>query len=109
MENTMSNKTKLAITFIGFTVWMIIVSAGVYRFKSPSALEQMTLVYECSSELLKKNNIDVTNNYRVYIEKFGSSASVVFEAPIVAPYEPGKSIVCNTGERNLVTSIKVIN
>lgn len=104
----MSYKVKIAATFFGLTVWMALVSAGVYRFNNPSALERMTLVYECTSELLKNNNIEVTGDYRVYIDKFGTSASVVFQAPIVAPYESGKSIICNTGERNLVTSVEIV-
>ena len=53
----MDNKIKVAGIFVGLTVWMSIISVGVYRFEHHTALEEMTMVYECSSELLTKKDI----------------------------------------------------
>ena len=101
----MNNKVKLAGMFIGITIWVAILSLGLYRFQHHTALEEMAIVYECSSELLNKKSIKMSDYPWFYIQKLGFSSIVTFEAPRSQPYVTGQSFTCVMGSDGLVKEI----
>jgi len=101
----MNYKLKVALGLVGLTVWVILVSVGVYRFNHHSGLEQRTLVYECSSELLQNKKVDVSGHSWVYIEKFGTTSLVTFEVPLTVPYVSGESFTCVMDSNGLVREV----
>ena len=101
----MDNKIKVAGIFVGLTVWMSIISVGVYRFEHHTALEEMTMVYECSSELLTKKDIIMSDYSWFYVEKFGFSSTVTFEKPRQQPYAPEASFTCILDRSGIVREI----
>ena len=101
----MNYKIKIVLGLVGLTIWMILVSMGVYRFNNHSVLEQRTLLYECSSELLKNKGIDVSGHSWFYIEKHGTTSLVTFEAPLTVPYISGESFTCVMSSNGLVQEV----
>jgi len=101
----MNNKVKVVGLFIGITIWVAILSVGLYRFQHHTALEEMTIVYECSSELLTKKSIKMSDYPWFYIQKLGFSSIVTFEAPRLQPYVTGQSFTCVMGSDGLVKEI----
>ena len=96
---------KATLGFVGLTLWVILVSMGVYRFNNHSALEERTLLYECSSELLKNKGVDVSNHSWIYIEKYGTTSVVTFETPLIVPYVSGESFTCVLDSRGIVQEV----
>ena len=96
---------KAAAGLMGLTLWVILVSTGVYRFNNHSALEERTLVYECSSDLLKNKGVDVSSHSWIYIEKHGTTSLVTFEAPLIVPYVSGESFTCVMDSRGIVQEV----
>jgi len=101
----MKFKIKVALAFVGLTIWVALVSAGVYRYSNHSALDQQMLVYECSSELVKNKGVDVSGHSWIFIAKYGSKSYVTLEAPLTVPYVSGKSFTCVMGSNGLVEEV----
>jgi len=101
----MNFKIKVGVAFVSLTIWVVLVSSGVYRFNHHSALEQQTLVYECSSELVKNKGVDVSSLSWIFIEKYGTSSYVTLETPLTVPYISGKSFTCVMDSRGLVQEV----
>ena len=101
----MNVNIKVALRFVGLTIWVVLVSLGVYRFNHHSALDQQMLVYECSSHLVKKEGVDVSNHSWIFIAKYGIRSYVTLEAPLTVPYISGKSFTCVMDSRGLVQDV----
>ena len=101
----MNSKIKVVVAFVGLTIWVVLVSVGVYRFNHHSALDQRTLVYECSSELVKNKGVDVSGHSWIFIEKYGSRSYVTLETPLTVPYISGESFTCVMDSNGLVQEV----
>ncbi len=101
----MNKKIKVAGIFVGLTIWMSIISVGVYRFEHHSAIDEMTMVYECSSELLTKKGINMSEYSWFYVQKIGFSSAVIFEKPRKEPYVQEPSFTCILDHRGIVREI----
>jgi hypothetical protein len=101
----MKFEIKVALAFVGLTIWVVLVSVGVYRWNHHSALDQAQLVYECSSELVKKHGADVSGHSWIFIAKYGSKSYVKLETPLTVPYTSGDSFTCSMDSRGLVQEV----
>ena len=101
----MNYKLKVSLGILGLTVWIILVSLGVYRFNNHSGLDQQILVYECSSELVKNKGSDLSSHSWVYITKYGTKSFVTLEVPLTDPYVSGGSFTCVMDSNGLVQEV----
>ena len=70
-----------------------------------SAIDEMTMVYECSSELLTKKGINMSEYSWFYVQKIGFSSAVIFEKPRKEPYAQEPSFTCILDHRGIVREI----